>query len=61
MAHLQEGCPNYIQKGNLCAIPLKKVKFKVKNKEATVLSQNIVRLYPTIPPTAHLNLVSLFL
>jgi hypothetical protein len=35
MAHLQEGCPNCTQKGNLCAIPLKKVKFKVKNQEAT--------------------------
>ncbi len=34
MAHLQEGCPNCTQRGNLCAIPLKKVKFKVKNQEA---------------------------
>ncbi len=35
MAHLQEGCPNCTQRGNLCAIPLKKVKFKVIKKEAT--------------------------
>ena len=31
---LQKGCPNCTQRGNLCAIPLKKVKFKVKNQEA---------------------------
>jgi hypothetical protein len=31
----KEGCPNYTQRGNLCAIPLKKVKYKVKNQEAT--------------------------
>jgi hypothetical protein len=35
MAYLKEGCPNYTQRGNLCAIPLKKVKYKVKNQEAT--------------------------
>jgi hypothetical protein len=35
MAYLQEGCPNYTQRGNLCAIPVKKVKYKVKNQEAT--------------------------
>jgi hypothetical protein len=34
MAHLQEGCPNCTQRGNLFAIPLKKVKFKVKNQKA---------------------------
>jgi hypothetical protein len=35
MAYFQEGCPNYTQRGNLCAIPQKKVKYKVKNQEAT--------------------------
>jgi hypothetical protein len=34
MAYLQEACPNYTQRGNLCAIPLKNVKYKVKNQEA---------------------------
>jgi hypothetical protein len=35
LTHLQEGCPNNIQRVNLCAIPMKKVKFKVENHEAT--------------------------
>jgi predicted amidophosphoribosyltransferase len=34
LEHLQEGCANCTERGNLCAIPLKKVKFKVKNQEA---------------------------
>jgi hypothetical protein len=34
MAYLKEGCPNYIERGNLCAIPLKEVKLKFKNQEA---------------------------
>jgi hypothetical protein len=32
---MKEGFPNSIQKGSHCAILLKKVKFKVKNQEAT--------------------------
>jgi hypothetical protein len=36
MAHLQEGCPNYTQRSNLSAIPLKKVKFKHKNQKAVM-------------------------
>jgi hypothetical protein len=35
MAYLQEDCPNYSHRGNLGAIPLKKVKYKVKNQETT--------------------------
>jgi hypothetical protein len=61
MAYLQEGCPNYTQRGNLCAIPLKKVKYKVKNQEATIEVHLPIRLYPSIPPAAHLNLVRQFL
>ncbi len=34
-AHLQEGCPIDIQRDNLSAAPLKKIKFKFKNQEAT--------------------------
>ncbi len=33
--HLQEGCPSYIHRGNLCAISLRKVKIKAKNQEST--------------------------
>jgi hypothetical protein len=33
--HLQEGCPSYRQRGNLCAISLRKVKIKAKNQEST--------------------------
>jgi hypothetical protein len=40
---LQKGCPNYTQRGNLCAIPLKKVKFKVKNQEAINRYKNYQR------------------
>jgi hypothetical protein len=43
IAHLQEGCPNYIQKGNLYSIPLNKVKFNVKNQEATDSYKNYRR------------------
>jgi hypothetical protein len=43
MAHLQEGCANYKQRGNLGETPLKKVNFKVKNKEATDNSKNCQR------------------
>ncbi len=39
---LRKGCPNCKQRGNLCAIPLKKVKFKVKNQEA-INSYKIIR------------------
>jgi hypothetical protein len=45
-AYFQEGCPNYIQMDNLCAIPLDKVKFKVKNKEATDSYKNYKRFIP---------------
>ncbi len=31
--YFQQGCPNYTQRDNLCAIPLKRLKFKVKNLE----------------------------
>jgi hypothetical protein len=34
VAHLQEGCPNGTQRGNLSAILLKKVKFENKNQKA---------------------------
>jgi D-serine deaminase-like pyridoxal phosphate-dependent protein len=40
---LQKGCPNCTQRGNLCAIPLKKVKFKVKNQEAINSIYKIIR------------------
>jgi hypothetical protein len=33
--HLQEGCPTNKERGNLFAIPLKKLKVKVKIQEAT--------------------------
>jgi hypothetical protein len=33
MVYFQEGCPNCTQRGNLRAIPLKKVKFKLKTKK----------------------------
>jgi hypothetical protein len=35
---LQQGCPNNIERSNLCAIPLKKVKFKVKTKRQQYFS-----------------------
>jgi hypothetical protein len=34
--HLQEGCPSNQEKGNLFAIPLKKIKVKIKIEEVTV-------------------------
>jgi hypothetical protein len=43
MAHLQEGCPSYTQRGNLCAIPLKKVKFKVKKQETINSNKKTIR------------------
>jgi hypothetical protein len=68
MAFMQEGCPNYTQRGNLCAIPLKKLKFEVKNKETINSYKNYQRfiskqgsIYPSIPPTAHSNLMRQFL
>ncbi len=66
MAYLQEGCPNWTQRSNLCAIPLKKVKFKVEHQEAVIvkkLSEDHIQimLYPSISQTAHLKLVRQFL
>jgi hypothetical protein len=40
IGHLQVGCPNCTQRGNLCAIPLKKVNLKVKNQEAVNINKN---------------------
>jgi hypothetical protein len=37
MAYLQEGCPNYTQRGNLCAIPLKKENTKLKTKKQQIV------------------------
>jgi hypothetical protein len=34
LTHLQEGCPNTIQKGKLFATILQNVKFKAKNQQA---------------------------
>jgi hypothetical protein len=34
---LQEGCPIYKEKGNLLAIPLKKLEVKIKIKEASTV------------------------
>ncbi len=53
MEYLQEGCPNYTQRGNLCAIPLKKVKYKVKNQETTnsyKTCQRFISKYGSIHP-----------
>jgi hypothetical protein len=66
MAYLQEGCPNYTQRGNLCAIPPKKVKYKVKNQEAIIVIKPVRgsspnKLYSSIPPAERLNLVRQFL
>jgi hypothetical protein len=33
MAYLKEGCSSYVQRGCLCEMPLKKVKFKVKKQQ----------------------------
>ncbi len=64
------GLPQLNTKGQafkLCAIPLKKVKFKVKNQEAINSYKNYqrviskIRLYPSIPASAHLNAVRQFL
>jgi hypothetical protein len=33
--HFQEGCPINKERGNLFAIPLKKLKVKIKEQEAT--------------------------
>jgi hypothetical protein len=41
MTYLQKGCPNYTQRGNFCAIPLKKVKLKVENQEAIILGLQV--------------------
>jgi hypothetical protein len=49
MAHLQEGCPNNTQRGSLCAIPLKKVKYKVKKQEATNIEEKIFLLANSNP------------
>jgi hypothetical protein len=39
----EEGCPNYTHRGNLSAIPLKKVKLKNKNQKATISYKNFQR------------------
>jgi hypothetical protein len=62
----QQGCPNCTQRGNLCAIPLKKIKFKVKNKEAinnykNIRGSSLNKAFPSIQPTAHLSLMRQFL
>jgi hypothetical protein len=41
MAYLQESSPNYTYRDNLCAIPPKKVEFKVKNQEAIKVIKTI--------------------
>jgi hypothetical protein len=41
MAYLQEGCPNYTERGNLCAIPLKKVKYKVNTKKQQIVIKTV--------------------
>jgi hypothetical protein len=58
LTHLQEGCPNNIQRGNLSATSPKKVKFKVKNQiNLKILEFRLkIILFPSTPPTAHLNL-----
>jgi hypothetical protein len=45
MAFLPEGCLNYIERGNLCAILLKKVKLKFKNQEAINSYKNYQRFF----------------
>jgi hypothetical protein len=66
MAHLQEGCPNYTQRDNLNNT-FEVDKFKVQ-KQKTINSYKklievhlLIRLYPSKPQTAHLNLVRQFL
>jgi hypothetical protein len=41
--HLQEGCPISKERGNLFAIPLKKLKEKIKIQEATDSFKNYKR------------------
>jgi hypothetical protein len=41
--HLQEGCPINKERGNLFAIPLKKIKVKIKIQEATDSLKNYKR------------------
>jgi hypothetical protein len=41
--HLQEGCPINKERGNLFAIPLKKLKVKIKIQEATDSFKNYKR------------------
>ncbi len=48
---LQEGCPNYTQRGNLCAIYLKTVKFKVKNQEEINSYKNYQRFISKYSPS----------
>jgi hypothetical protein len=43
MEHLQEGCPINKERSNLFAIPLKKLKVKIKMKEATDSFKNCKR------------------
>jgi hypothetical protein len=63
---LQKVSPKYTQRVNLCPIPLKKIKLKVKNQEEIIVRKLSevhlqIRLYPSIPPTAQLNLLRQFL
>jgi hypothetical protein len=59
--HLLEGCPNNIYRGKLFAILPSKI--KVKNQETTDKFKKLlevhlqITLHPSIPPTAHINLV----
>jgi hypothetical protein len=41
--HIQEGCPVNKERGNLFAIPLKKLKVKIKIQEATDSFKNYKR------------------
>jgi hypothetical protein len=68
MTGLQEGCPSYTQNGQPLGNTFEKVKFKVKKPSSTkyvVIKLSEVhlqiRLYPSIPPTAHLSLGRQFL
>ncbi len=42
--HFQEGCPVNKERGNFFAIPLKKLKVKIKIQEATDSFKNFKRL-----------------
>jgi hypothetical protein len=52
--HFQEGCPINKERGNLFAIPLKKLKVKIKIQEATDSFENYKRF------TSYLGSVELY-